>query len=213
MIRNILFDLDGTLTDPKTGIVGCIRYALAELGVEAPVDDELLWCIGPPLKQSFEKLLAGRRDEAERALALYRVRFGDVGMYENDVYDGVPALLETLSDRNLFVATSKPQVYAKPILEHFGLAHYFQGIYGSELDGARSDKRHLLGHLLAEQKLTAAETVMIGDRRHDAEGARANGLTTIWVEWGYGDKAECDEVKPDHICPTIDHLANVLNRL
>ncbi len=213
MIQNILFDLDGTLTDPKSGIVRCIQYALAELGEEPPGEEELLWCIGPPLRDSFETLLGARAGEAERALELYRVRFADQGMFENDVYDGVPAVLESLTEKSLFIATSKPHVYAKPILDHFGLTHYFRGIYGSELDGTRSNKRHLLGHLLAEQKLNAAETVMIGDRRHAAEGARANGLTTIWVEWGYGGKVECDEVKPDFICATVDGLANVLNRL
>jgi len=134
-------------------------------------------------------------------------------MFENDVYDGVPAVLESLTEKSLFIATSKPHVYAKPILDHFGLTHYFRGIYGSELDGTRSNKRHLLGHLLAEQKLNAAETVMIGDRRHDVDGARANGLATIWAAWGYGDDAERDQVKPDHICHAIDELAELLGRL
>ena len=215
MIRNILFDLDGTLTDPKPGIAGCIQFALTELGIEAPAVDELLWCIGPPLKESFEKLLGERAGETGRALELYRLRFGKFGMYENDLYDGVPALLESLAGagKTLFVATSKPHIYANPILEHFGLAPYFKAVYGSELDGTRADKRDLLGVLLAEQELNVAETVMIGDRRHDVEGAGAHGLTTIWADWGYGDDVERDAVNPDHICATIDNLKDILGRL
>ena len=157
--RTLLIDLDGTLTDPKPGITNCIGHALERLGHPAPPADDLVWCIGPPLLDSFRKLLPGAGEEAAReALALYRERFGDVGIYENTLYEGAEAFLAAMQDqhRRMFLATTKPHVYAGPILAHFKLDGYFDGVYGSELDGVRADKRDLLGHLLAEQNLAGA---------------------------------------------------------
>ncbi|MEM1199597.1 MAG: HAD family hydrolase [Pseudomonadota bacterium] len=202
----ICFDLDGTLTDPKEGIIGCIRYALERLGAPQPdSDEELTWCIGPPLLGSFEQLVG---DKAPEALALYRERFGDVGLFENAVYPGIRNVLEALKgeDRRLFVATSKPTVYATRILEHFELNGFFEHIYGSELDGTRADKTELLAWVLSRSELDASATVMIGDRRHDVIGARNNGLDAIGVLYGYGSSEELSEAGARVLCEAPEDL-------
>ncbi|MCG7394854.1 HAD family hydrolase [Microvirga sp. ACRRW] len=186
-----LFDLDGTLTDPKTGITRCIQYALEKLGRPVPHADELTWMIGPPLVAGFTKLF-GAPDDAMEAVRLYRERFSDVGLFENEVYPGIPAVLEILQDAGvrLFVATSKPHVFARRIIEHFGLSHFFHEVYGSELDNRNADKRDLIRHILDEERFDPLRAVMIGDREHDAIGARANGIAGIGVTWGYGSRQE-----------------------
>ncbi|MGB9198634.1 MAG: HAD hydrolase-like protein [Terriglobales bacterium] len=190
---NILFDLDGTLTDPRDGIVRCIQYALDKLGLPPRSEADLLHCIGPPLRESFAELL-GTPDCAklDHAINIYRERYSTIGLFENEVYAGIPEALCALSARGdaLFVATSKPEIYAQQILEHFGLATYFRHVWGCELNGTRADKGELIAHLLDQEKLRPLDTVMIGDRLHDAVGARANGVFPIGVLWGYGDEAE-----------------------
>ena len=190
---NILFDLDGTLTDPRDGIVRCIQYALERLGLEPRPETDLLHYIGPPLRESFCELLNTNDEVAlAQAVNVYRERYSTIGLLENEVYAGIPEALSALCERGdmLFVATSKPGLYAQQILEHFGLAGYFRRIWGCELDGTRADKGELIAHLLEREKLMPAETVMIGDRSHDAVGARANGVVPVGVLWGYGDEAE-----------------------
>jgi phosphoglycolate phosphatase len=186
-----LFDLDGTLTNPKAGITRSIQYALERLGRPVPEADELTWMIGPPLIASFTKLL-GSSDDAQEALRLYRERFGETGLFENEVYAGIPALLQNLQEKGvrLFVATSKPHVFARRILDHFDLSHFFIEIYGSELDNRNADKRDLIRHILDQEKFDPARAVMIGDREHDVIGARANDIATIGVTWGYGSRRE-----------------------
>ncbi|MGO4572063.1 HAD family hydrolase [Microvirga sp. 2TAF3] len=186
-----LFDLDGTLTDPKTGITRSVQYALERLGRPIPDTDALTWMIGPPLIAGFTKLL-GNAAEAPEAVRLYRERFSDVGLFENEVYAGIPALLEGLQERgiHLFVATSKPHLYARRILDHFGLSRFFREIYGSELDNRNTDKGDLIRHILALERFDPTAAVMIGDREHDAIGARTNGIAAIGITWGYGSRQE-----------------------
>ncbi|MBB3021175.1 phosphoglycolate phosphatase [Microvirga lupini] len=186
-----LFDLDGTLTDPKTGITRSVQYALERMGRPVPEADELTWMIGPPLIAGFTKLL-GMADEAPEAVRLYRERFSDVGLFENEVYAGIPAVLRILQDKGirLYVATSKPHVFARRILDHFELSRFFVGIYGSELDNRNADKRDLIRHILEQERFDPAQAVMIGDREHDAIGAKANGIMSIGVTWGYGSREE-----------------------
>ena len=191
--RAVLFDLDGTLTDPKPGITACIRHALGGLGRTPPPAEELLWCIGPPLWQSFATLL-DTTDGAliARSVALYRERFGTVGLFENAVYPGIPEAVAAVRAAGFatYVATSKPHVYARRIVAHFGLAALFDGVYGSELDGTRVEKAELIAYALAEERLDPARVVMIGDREHDAIGARRCGVRVIGVSYGYGTEAE-----------------------
>ncbi len=189
----ILFDLDGTLTNPFEGITLSIRHALKELGAHVPEQKELLWCIGPPLRTSFPRLL-GTDDPTsiERAIALYRERFATVGLFENARYDGVLEMLGALKSdgRKLFVATSKPRVYAERIIERFALAPLFTRVYGAELDGRFDHKKTLIAHLVLEEHLEPSTTLMVGDREHDVVGARANGIRTVGVTYGYGTHAE-----------------------
>lgn len=192
---NLLFDLDGTLTDPFLGITKCISYALEKMGMQSPPLESLGWCIGPPLKSSLAKLLASDDDTlVDKAIALYRERYGTVGLFENKVYEGIPEVLESLRENGhmLFVATSKPTIYAVQIIEYFILNKYFNGIYGSDLDGTRSNKKSLISHILRNESLASANTVMIGDRKHDIIGANANGISGIGVLWGYGTKGELE---------------------
>src|SRR6185436_3734000 len=152
----LLFDLDGTLTDPKPGIVGSIRFALDQLAVSCPGDDVLANCIGPPLRGSFATLLdTSDAKRIEEALRLYRQRFAATGLYENKVYEGVPAMLDAVGQKAgaAYIATSKPAVYAERIVSHFGLGHHFRKVYGAELDGRRDDKAELLAHLLSTERV------------------------------------------------------------
>src|SRR4051812_24167494 len=188
----IFFDLDGTLTEPKIGITRSIQYALGKLAHSAiPTEDELTWCIGPPLRGSFVKLL-GAENSADLAVSYYRERFSDVGLYENGVYDGIGDVLTALghSGRRLFVATSKPHVFAERIIDHFGLRRYFHRVFGSELDGTRVDKTDLLRYALEQTSSDPARAIMVGDRKHDVIGAANNGMTTIGAGYGYGGRAE-----------------------
>ncbi|MEE9384942.1 MAG: HAD family hydrolase [Nannocystaceae bacterium] len=191
--RSVLLDLDGTLTDPKIGITSSIRYALDKLGEDVPPANELTWCIGPPLLESFTKLVGQQR--ASRAIAYYRERFSTRGLYENRPYPGVRELLSALSDSNtrLFVASSKPEVYVRRILEHFGFLTFFETVFGSTLDGLRADKTDLLRFALAEGKIPAADATMVGDRRYDIVGARNNNISAIGVLYGYGSRQELAE--------------------
>ena len=200
----IFFDLDGTLTDPKPGITRSIQYALDRLGQQTiPTEDELTWCIGPPLRASFVKLLGGEAS-ADLAVSLYRERFSDIGLYENGVYAGVEDVLTALrqSGRRLFVATSKPHVYATRIIDHFDLRRHFERVFGSELDGRHADKSDLLAYALKTTSVESSHATMIGDRSHDMIGARNNGIKGIGVLYGYGSAQELTAAGAYHLCAT-----------
>ncbi|MDA9435132.1 HAD family hydrolase [Bradyrhizobium sp. CCBAU 51627] len=206
-MATIFFDLDGTLTNPKPGITRSIRYALERLSLAVPDEDELTWCIGPPLHASLQKL-TGSPELADRALLLYRERFSDIGLFENEAYAGILDTLATLAATRprMFVATSKPAVYATRIVDHFGLKPYFERVFGSELDGTRVDKRDLLRYALEETRANADSAIMIGDRSHDVVGARTNGMTAIGVLYGYGSEAELKDAGAHHICAVHPEL-------
>ena len=186
----VFFDLDGTLTDPKVGITASIQYALQKLDVPVPAQDDLTWCIGPPLRASFVALLGGEA-RADRGVDLYRERFADVGLFENELYDGVvDTLTRVAPGRRLFVATSKPHVFAERIIDHFELRRHFARVFGSELDGTRVDKSDLLRFALDQTSTDPARAIMIGDRKHDIIGAANNGMATIGALYGYGSRDE-----------------------
>lgn len=213
-IATVLFDLDGTLTDPKVGITTSIRHAMAELGRPLAPDVDLDWCIGPPLVDSFARLLDGDRDAAATGVAAYRARYGTVGLYENAVYPGIPALLDALVNRGrrLVLATSKPRVFAERILAHFDLTRRFAAVHGSELDGTRVHKTDLVPWILAREGIDAGTAVMVGDRRHDVLGARAAAIATIGVAWGYGSRIELDAAGAALVVDTVADLGTVLAR-
>ncbi len=193
LFTTLLFDLDGTLTDPKVGITESIRYALAKMERPYPPDASLDWCIGPPLQESFATLLhSDDTAVTTEALRFFRERFGTVGLFENTPYPDIANVLGQLQTAGLqlFIATSKPAVYARQIVEHFELAPYFLEIYGSELDGRLTHKNELIQHVLQSEALNPAHTLMIGDRKHDMLGAKANGVAAAGVTWGYGSAEE-----------------------
>jgi phosphoglycolate phosphatase len=210
---DILFDLDGTLTDPVLGITRCIQHALAGLGRAAPDLDSLRRCVGPPLQDSFAELLESE-DEIllGEAIRLYRERFKPVGMFENSVYPDVPEGLATLraQGHRLWVATSKPHVFAREIVEHFGLAGFFERVHGSELSGVNVDKGDLIRHVLAEEAISPEQAWMVGDRMHDVIGARRNGVEAIGVLWGYGSEEELRAAAPRRIVATMAELCEAI---
>jgi len=212
---NLLFDLDGTLTDPRQGILGCFKYALQRLQIKTPPDPELERFIGPPLKESFATLVGSDDGErVERAVTYYRERFAARGIFENEVYPGMVDALSGLCDRGafLFVATSKPTLFAERIVEHFGMGSFFRAVYGSELNGANADKKDLLAHVLDAESLSPADTVMIGDRAHDVLGARANHVFPVGVLWGYGSRAELMAAGARLLCEEPRRLVDVLTQ-
>lgn len=214
MIQNILIDLDGTLTDPKVGITTSARYGLEKVGHPISEDTNIDWIIGPPLKASLAKILNVDADDtlAEQALMAYRERFAVTGLYENHVFEGVAETLVELKRRGyrLFLATAKPTVYAKQILEHFNLAQYFTEIYGSELNGDRTNKGELIQYILEQQGIQADQCIMVGDREHDIFGARHNGIESIAVKYGYGSEIELQQAQSKYTIENFSHLLDYL---
>ncbi len=189
MANHVYFDLDGTLTDPFEGITKCILYALDQLGFPHPSDEYLHSCIGPPLYDTFPELVG---DELTlKAIDLYRERFDELGWLENKPYDGIHDALAAVTNSGcvLFVATSKPRIAARRIVDHFEMAQYFEKVYGCELDGTRAKKTELLKFAIDENPQASSRT-MIGDRKHDLIGAIANDIKPIGVSYGYGSYDE-----------------------
>ena len=210
--QNILFDLDGTLTDPREGITRSIQYALAKLGIDEPDLTRLEHFIGPPLLQAFMQFYRFDEAKAWEAVNFYRERFKVTGLYENRVFEGVSELLEGLQaqGRTLYIATSKPWEFAREIARHFDFARHFKVIYGSELDGTRTHKDELIRHLLDSEGLAAEHCLMIGDRMHDLLGASRNGVACIGVGYGFGSEDELRAHQPTHYCADLAALRQVL---
>ena len=189
MPTHVYFDLDGTLTDPFEGITKCILYALDKLGFEHPSPEYLHSCIGPPLYETFPALVG---DELTlKAVDLYRERFDDIGWLENKPYDGIYEALGAIADTGctMFVATSKPHIAARRIVDYFEMGQYFAKVYGCELDGTRGNKTDLLSYAISDNA-SASTRVMIGDRKHDLIGAIANDIRPVGVSYGYGSSEE-----------------------
>jgi len=201
-MKNILFDLDGTITDPAEGILNCIQYALDKLKVTAPPRGAMKQYIGPPLWESFKEMLNTDSDEeAHNAVMIYRERFSKEGMFENVPYDGIFETLDSLKSAgySLYICTSKPMVFAKQIAEHFDFAKYFDKIYGSNLDGSLIEKTVLISHILSTENVQPESAVMIGDRKYDIIGAKNNKVAPYGVSYGYGNDDEMrDALKVFH---------------
>jgi phosphoglycolate phosphatase len=209
-----LFDLDGTLIDSRPGIVACFRHALGALGRSCPAEDFLASTIGKP----FRQVLADMLDTAdgaivERAVLAYRERYSTVGLYEACVYPGIVDMLAGLDDRTALIATSKTMMYATRVVDHFGLAPYFRGVYGAEPDGRLDRKDALLSHLLDAEGLRGVPAVMIGDRADDVRAAGANGLASIGVLWGYGSEQELEAAGADALCASPGQLGGCLSQI
>lgn len=192
-LMHILFDLDGTLTDSRPGILKSIRHALEENGLTAPSEADMQWCIGPPILETFGKLVSPTAPEKiDAVVASFRARYGSIGLFENSVFPEIESTLTALqaAGHTLHVATSKMEPFAVRVLDHFNLARFFVSIDGSDYQGNRADKGDLIAHILREQAIVAKNAVMIGDRSHDMHGAAKNGVASIGVLWGYGSGAE-----------------------
>lgn len=212
MYDNILFDLDGTLTDPYIGITNSIIYSLQQMNIEAPDNSALIPFIGPPLHESYRLVYNLQDEDNATAIKHYRTYFSDKGMYENEVYAGIEIVLQALTaqGKQLFVATSKPTDFAIPILQHFKLDGYFNEIVGSNMDGSRTNKAEVIATVMDTHQLDPHKTVMIGDRMHDINGAHQNNIDSIGVLYGYGSAEEIKAAKPTHTIATVDYLLDVL---
>ncbi|MBQ4160271.1 MAG: HAD-IA family hydrolase [Clostridia bacterium] len=215
MYNYILFDLDGTLTDPKEGITKCVQYALAACGIDEPNLDNLLSFIGPPLVDEFMRVYGFSKEKAEFALAKYRERFPAKGLYENKIYPGAAQMLAALkqSGRKIALATSKPQPYAEKILEHFKIKDYFDVIVGATFDSKRNDKADVVAEVLKQFGITDADkasVIMVGDRKHDVLGASKNGIKTVGLRLGYAEPGELEEAGAIYIADDIADLENYL---
>ena len=207
----ILFDLDGTLTDPGVGITNAVMHALGKRGIVETDRSKLYRFIGPPLIESFERLYGFTHEEAVQGLADYREYFGPKGIYENEVLEGVPEMLAALkaSGRKVVLATSKPEYYARQILEHFDLMRFFEGVHGATMDENRNLKAEVIAWALAHTP-GVGRAVMVGDRHHDVDGARANGIESIGFLFGYGSEEELRGAGATHLVKTVFELKKLL---
>ncbi len=209
----ILFDLDGTLTDPAEGITNSVAYALAKYGIEVEDKTTLNTFIGPPLSESFRKYFKFSILQSVDAVTKYREYYHDRGIFENRLYDGIPEMLAALkaAGKCVIMATSKPTVFAERIAVHFDFRKYFDIIVGSELDGTRVDKAEVIKEALRQAGNPAPEScIMVGDRLHDVEGAKKNGMRCIGVLYGYGSHDELTEAGADTIVDSVSTLSSVL---
>jgi len=209
----LLFDLDGTLTDPKDGITRAVQYSLRSFGINIDDTDSLTHFIGPPLRESFKEYYSFSDDDAEKAIWKYREYYAEQGIFENTLYDGITLLLEKQSalKRTLIVATSKPTVFAEKVLRHFDIDRFFMFVAGSELDGRRSHKDLVIKYALESMSITNTNNVvMIGDREHDIIGAKKRAIDSIGVLYGYGSFEELSSAGADHIVESVKELSALL---
>ena len=213
MYQYILFDLDGTLTNSELGITKSVQYALKKLGIEVEDRTLLRPFIGPPLGESFQVYYGLSKEETEQAITYYRERFSVKGLYENEVYEGVEKMLQTLKDsgKKLIVATSKPEKFTMIILEHFDLLKYFDFVAGATMDGSRGEKADVIRYALEISEIEdKSDVIMIGDRKYDILGAKENGLKSIGVLYGFGDRKELEEAGADYIVEKAEDIVKML---
>lgn len=210
--KTIFFDLDGTLTEPSEGITKSVEYALNSFGISVPDRMELCRFIGPPLVYSFMEYYGFSREKADLAIEKYRERFSVKGIYENKLYPGVAEMLSKLKEKglSLVLATSKPTVFALRILEHFQLVAYFDFVAGAELDGSRDKKGDVIRYALEQTGIDPAAVLMVGDRLHDVEGAKENGIETLGVLYGFGSREELENAGAKLIAETVEDILRLI---
>lgn len=212
LFDTVLFDLDGTLTDPAVGITRSVAYALEQLGRPPLAAGELLRFIGPPIQEGFADVAGIATADVDRAVTAYRDYFAVTGIFENELYVGIVDVLQQLLGRGvrLAVATSKPTVFARRIVQHFAIAEFFEVVGGAELDGSRRHKADVIAHVLASLGEDTGRVVMVGDREHDVLGAAVHGLPCIGVGWGYGSELELRNAGALAVVARVDDLAEFL---
>lgn len=209
----ILFDLDGTLTDSGEGIIKAVQYSLKYFDIEVEDLNDLRKFVGPPLRDSYKNFYDFDDEKAEIGISKFREYYIEKGIYENKVYDGVEEMLKTLKDngKNLIIATSKPEVHAKIVLDHFELTKYFDFICGADLEETRVKKSDVIKYAIETAEIKdLSKAIMIGDREHDIIGARENGLKCIGVLYGYGDVVELTQARADFIAKKTTDILNIL---
>jgi phosphoglycolate phosphatase len=208
--QNVLFDLDGTLTDSSLGITNSVMYALEKMGLSVPEREKLYPFIGPPLRESFEKFCGLSQMDAEKAVSCYREYYSKTGIFENEVIAGIPELLQFLNAQNVccLVATSKPEKFTRMILEHFDLMQYFSFCACASMDSSHVEKPQIVADALQHCQ---GNSVMIGDRFHDVYGAKANNIPCIGVLFGFGSREELENAGADFIASDMDELRNLLS--
>ncbi len=211
-MKRILFDLDGTLTDPFLGIIRSVAYSLKSFGIEVDDLETLKPFIGPPLDVSFREYYHMDEAQSWKAVEKYREYFSKKGLFENKVYEGMEDFLQSLlnMDMKLYVCTSKPEVFAKEILDHFSLTPYFTGIYGATLDGSLKNKGDVIAHCIKQEQLNIQDCMMVGDRQHDIVGAHQNQIPCIGVLYGYGSLEEFQEYHCDYIAKDLIELKKII---
>ena len=216
MYQYILFDLDGTISDPKIGICTSVQHALSKMGIEVPDIEVLTPFIGPPLRDSFRDFYGIKEADMEKCISYYRERFSTVGLYENELYDGIADMLKTLHDagKKIAIASSKPRVFVIKIMEYFHIDEYFDVMMGSELNGTRESKSEVIAEcfrlLFENDTPDLSKCVMVGDRRFDVEGAKAMNIPSIAVSYGYGPRKELEDAAPDFIADSVLELTEIL---
>ena len=213
MFENILFDLDGTLSDPSVGITTSVAYALDKYGIKVEDKRKLTCFIGPPLHESFQVYYGFSVEESFKAVEKFREYFSVKGLFENEVFPGVPEMLGKLKENGakLVIATSKPEVFAKRIIEHFSLTGYFDAVCGANLDGSRTKKDEVIRYALETAGINdLSKTIMIGDRKHDIEGAHKVGIKAIGVTYGFGSREELTECSADYIAEDTGDILWIL---
>lgn len=213
MYQNILFDLDGTLTNSELGITNSVAYALKKFDIEVKDKKELTIFIGPPLRSSFESFYGFSKEKSLQAVEYYREYFSEKGLYENKVYENIPELLASLKQagKKLAVATSKPEKFSIQILKHFGLYDYFDFVAGATMDGSRSKKADVIGYALESMEIeNLSETIMVGDCKHDVIGAQKQNLTSVGVLYGFGTKEELEKAGASFIVKNVSQLKKLL---
>jgi phosphoglycolate phosphatase len=212
--KNILFDLDGTLTDPYPGMAKSLRYALDKFGIVEDSAEKIKRFIGPPLYQSFIEFYGFDEDKAKLAVGYYREYYSDKGLYDNKLYDNVDNLLKTLKDAGkvCVIATSKPQNFAHEVLKYLKIERYFDKVVGSNLEGTLYEKEDIIRFAIENGGLGKAETIMVGDRKYDILGARKNGIDSIAAAYGYGTMEELEESGPTHICRNVMDILEAVQK-
>lgn len=208
----VLFDLDGTLTDPAIGITNSVIYALEKSGATPPLREALYKFIGPPLVYSFKEYCGFTEEEALRAVGYYRERFSETGLFENEIYPGIRELLSRLCDSGtkIVLATSKPDVYSERILLHFDIRKYFFFVAGNTLSEIRPEKEDVISYAIESCEIDPSHAVMVGDRKYDILGGKKFGMRTIGVTYGYGGEKELSEAGADELAKDVDELENLV---
>lgn len=212
-LKNVLIDLDGTLINSKKGIILSLNYALLTAGYDLIVNEEMNWLIGPPIRESLKKIIGNNdKNKIEEIYLHYRNHYSEIGLYESNVFPEIEYTVNKLRQAKykIYLATAKPTIYAKKILNHLKLEDYFHEIYGSELNGIRANKEELIKYILNIEKLVPSESIMIGDTEHDVFSSKKNNMKSIFVEYGYGENNENILYNADYKIKNFKELLTLL---